>query len=100
MSFSHRSAWYSPRGFANDGYYVYGTTKEMDNFFEEEVISNENCDWDCLQSHHSEELALARCERDMCKDERRYKRCAEVSYIYAIYVQELKNQLRGYNDEY
>lgn len=60
---NYRSAWYSPRGFANEGTYLFGTDEEMTEFFDDVVVSDENCVWSHMKNHKSAETARNFCER-------------------------------------
>ncbi len=86
---THKSAWYSPRGFANEGTYIYGTKEEVDNFFDEHVAGDANCGWGCTMKHKSERTAIERCEREARQDINRHRRCAEIAAIGVASVEEM-----------
>jgi len=86
---THKSAWYSPRNFANEGTYIYGTAKEVDEFFENYVVGDANCGWGCTMNHKSEENAISRCEKEARQDRNRHKNCAEISSIAVASVAEM-----------
>ncbi|MGB3222494.1 MAG: hypothetical protein WBB23_06815 [Desulforhopalus sp.] len=85
---SYRSAWYSPRGFANEGCYIYGANEDMSKFFEERVSGDDCCAWGVVKHHKTLDNAKARCEREARQDTKRHIANCEIASIGAVNVAE------------
>jgi hypothetical protein len=84
-----RSAWYSPRGFSNEGTYIYGTIEEMSAFFEGTVSIITNSVYSAVKHHKTLENARLRCERAARRDIVNCKDCGEISAISAANVENM-----------
>lgn len=85
---THASAWYSPRGFHNEGTYLFGTTKEIKEFFDK-ISGDYESDWGCQMSHYSLEAAKTRCESRAAKDIRCHRANNELGNIGFCNVAEM-----------
>lgn len=62
----YQSAWYSSRGFANEGCYVYGTESEMDKF--SDTLDLTQSKWLMVKTHNTLHGASMRCVSHANKD--------------------------------
>ena len=85
---THASAWYSPRGFCNEGTYLFGTGKEIKGFFDK-ISGDCESGWGCQMNHRSFEAARKRCEKQAAKDIRSHHANNELGNIGFCNVAEM-----------
>ena len=64
-------AWYSPRGFANEGGYLYGTLEQWRDFIAKHDTAPYQARWNIISRHHSPQDAQARAEKEVRISRRR-----------------------------
>ena len=64
-------AWYSPRGFANEGDYLYGTLEQWRDFIAKRDPDPYLARWDIISRHHNLQAARARAEKEVRISRRR-----------------------------
>lgn len=77
----YRSAWYSPRNFANEGSYIFGTIEEMSAFFHRYISGDSDSGWSLIKHHRTLKGAADRCERDARRDIKTYRRQSTITSI-------------------
>ncbi len=83
----YKSLFFSPRRFANEGTYIYGTAKEVKQF-EETITGWENIGWWDEKNHRNEHTAQQRCEKDAKRDIRNTPQ-SEICCISSGHISEM-----------
>lgn len=83
----YQSVWVSPRGFANEGSYVYGLKAEIEQLFER-YRDSENAGWDHVSYHRTVDAAQGKCERLSRRDHTNTP-SHELCCIDAVHVSEM-----------
>ena len=88
--FKFQSVFYSPRGFANEGTYIYGTREEVKEFFDRRNIGTDyDAGWYDVRYHRRIDTARNRAETETRQARRMYQRNSELCNICAHHVSDI-----------
>lgn len=83
---TYEVCWISPRGFANEGDYVYGTTEQLADEIDNGLADNGK--WFDVSRHRSKEAAI----RSAAKNARRVRRESPAHELCAVGIREAGKQ--------
>lgn len=81
----YKVIWHSPRGFANEGNYIYGDDKTLEELADTlGVWGNVNCEWTEMSSHNTLDNAKKAAEKICTKDRKGHTNWHEDAYFSVL----------------